>query len=165
MMWGTSGAFAVRIVRLWEIFSLVKRPKELAQGAKALKVGLCEFIENVRERGVAVFVNETAPDVVGNAPKRLARTGVNGGGKTSLFRLILGEERADSGEVYISKDKTIGVLTQDGAFKLPEGTDESLSPLEFMYLGVSEFIDTEERLEKMKYCKFEHKHTLHKETR
>jgi len=85
-----------------------------------------------------------------NDDDRLGIVGVNGSGKTSLFKLILGEERADSGEIYISKDKSIGVLTQDGAFKLPEGTDESLSPLEFMFLGFPELTSAEERLERMK---------------
>ncbi len=85
-----------------------------------------------------------------NDDDRLGIVGVNGCGKTSLFRVILGEERADSGEVFISKDKTIGVLTQDGAFKLPEGTDETLTPLEFMYLGFPEYTDAEARLEEMK---------------
>ena len=76
--------------------------------------------------------------------------GVNGCGKTSLFRLILGDELADSGEIFISKDKSVGVLTQDGAFRLPEGVSDSITPLELMYLAFPEFIEAEARLEEMK---------------
>lgn len=85
-----------------------------------------------------------------NDDDRLGIVGVNGSGKTSLFKLILGEEIADSGEIYISKNKTVGVLTQDGAFRLPEGTDESITPVELMYLAFPELLEAEERLEEMK---------------
>ncbi len=85
-----------------------------------------------------------------NDTDRLGIVGVNGCGKTSLFKLILGEETPDSGEIYISKDKTLGVLTQDGAFRLPEGTDESLTPIEFMYLAFPEHIEVEKKLDEMK---------------
>ena len=56
-----------------------------------------------------------------NEDDKLGIVGINGCGKSSLFRLIMGEEECDSGEIYISKDKTVGILRQDGAFTLPEG--------------------------------------------
>lgn len=84
-----------------------------------------------------------------NDNDRLGIVGVNGCGKTSLFRLILGEETPDSGEVFIAKGKTVGVLAQDSAFRLPEGTDESLTPKEFMYLAFPEFIKAEAQLDEM----------------
>ena len=95
MMWGMRGAFAVRIARPWGISPFVKRPKELAQGAKTLKVGLGKLVEKVRERGVAVLANETAPNVVGNAPKRLAGTGINGGGKAFITPHTTAQRRAE----------------------------------------------------------------------
>lgn len=85
-----------------------------------------------------------------NDDDRLGIVGVNGCGKTSLFRLILGEELPDEGDIYISKDKSVGVLTQDGAFRLPEGTDESLTALELMYHAFPEHLEAEARLEGMK---------------
>ncbi len=85
-----------------------------------------------------------------NDDDRLGIVGVNGCGKTSLFRLLLGEELPDSGEIFISKDKSIGVLTQDGAFRLPEGTDETLTATELMYHAFPEHLEAEVRLEEMK---------------
>ena len=38
--------------------------------------------------------------------------GVNGCGKSTLMSLILGELEPDEGNVYISKEKSVGVLTQ-----------------------------------------------------
>ena len=47
-----------------------------------------------------------------NDGDRLGIVGVNGAGKTTLFRAITGEYSREEGNVYISKDKTIGVLGQ-----------------------------------------------------
>ena len=41
-----------------------------------------------------------------------AIVGINGAGKTTLLRIIMGEYQADSGEVIIAKDRTIGYLAQ-----------------------------------------------------
>ena len=47
---------------------------------------------------------------------KLGIIGINGSGKSTLFRLITGETEPTDGEVYFSKGKTVGILTQDGAF-------------------------------------------------
>lgn len=47
-----------------------------------------------------------------NDGERLGIVGVNGAGKTSLFKIITGEY-TDCGDVYISKDKSIGILHQN----------------------------------------------------
>ena len=39
--------------------------------------------------------------------EKMAIVGINGSGKTTLLRIIMGEETADSGQVVISKDRTI----------------------------------------------------------
>lgn len=44
--------------------------------------------------------------------EKAAIVGINGAGKTTLLRIIMGEYQADSGEVVIAKDRTIGYLAQ-----------------------------------------------------
>ncbi len=46
---------------------------------------------------------------------KAAVVGINGAGKTTLLRIIMGELPADEGIVTISKDKTIGYLSQHEA--------------------------------------------------
>ncbi len=45
--------------------------------------------------------------------ERVGIVGRNGGGKTTLFRIIAGELKQDSGEVIISRGARVGYLTQD----------------------------------------------------
>ncbi len=44
--------------------------------------------------------------------EKAAIVGINGAGKTTLLRIIMGELEADSGEVILAKNKTIGYLPQ-----------------------------------------------------
>jgi len=44
--------------------------------------------------------------------QKIGVVGVNGAGKSTLFRIITGEEKADSGEMIISDDANIGYLKQ-----------------------------------------------------
>ena len=87
---------------------------------------------------------------------RLGVVGVNGSGKSTLLRLITGEIEPDSGTVYISKDKTVGILTQEGAFEVSEECGATV--LEQMYTAFPEHLATEKRLamleEKMKDADF-----------
>ncbi len=76
--------------------------------------------------------------------------GVNGCGKSTLLSLILGDRDADSGNVYISKQKTVGVLRQNDAFL---AVDEELgeagknaTALEVMYRTFEHLIKKEEKL-------------------
>lgn len=46
------------------------------------------------------------------ANEKAAIVGINGAGKSTLLKIIMREEQADSGEVILSKDKTIGYLAQ-----------------------------------------------------
>ncbi len=45
--------------------------------------------------------------------EKAAIIGINGAGKTTLLRVIMGELDADSGEVILAKNKTIGYLPQN----------------------------------------------------
>lgn len=44
--------------------------------------------------------------------EKLAIVGINGSGKTTLLKIIMGQETADLGQVVISKDTSIGYLSQ-----------------------------------------------------
>ena len=60
--------------------------------------------------------------------EKIAVVGVNGAGKTTLFKIISGEISADSGEVNLKKDSTIGYLRQNAVIE-GKGTvyEEALS--------------------------------------
>ncbi len=74
---------------------------------------------------------------------RLGIIGVNGCGKSTLFRLITGKEEPTAGEVYLSKGKSIGILTQDGAFVADE---PGQTVLERMYKAFPHLLLMEARL-------------------
>ncbi len=81
---------------------------------------------------------------------KLGIIGSNGSGKTSLFKLITGEYDATAGEVYISKGKTVGMLSQYGAFA-SDGEDDLLrddrdTALSHMLNAFPELLSAEKRL-------------------
>ncbi|MBQ7321413.1 MAG: ABC-F family ATP-binding cassette domain-containing protein [Clostridia bacterium] len=75
---------------------------------------------------------------------KLGIIGVNGSGKSSLFKLILGEYEPEEGNVYISKGKTVGVLTQEGAFTVSDLCGDTA--LEQMYTAFPELLNMEARI-------------------
>ena len=77
---------------------------------------------------------------------RLGIIGVNGCGKSTLFKLITGELTADSGNVYISKDKTVGILRQDDAFRDFSDFESEATALEVMYGSFPHLLRAEKRL-------------------
>src|SRR6266700_142191 len=48
-----------------------------------------------------------------NPSEKVGLVGPNGSGKTTVFRMIVGEEQADDGEVSVPKKLTIGYFRQD----------------------------------------------------
>ena len=77
---------------------------------------------------------------------RLGIIGVNGCGKSTLFKLITGELDATRGNVYISKGKTVGILRQDDAFLDFSEDDKASTALEVMYRAFPELLSAEARL-------------------
>ena len=80
---------------------------------------------------------------------RLGVIGVNGSGKSTLFKLILGELLADSGNVYISKEKSIGILKQDDAVDAFSADEQKMSAIEVMYNSFPHLLRMEKKLSEL----------------
>ena len=78
-----------------------------------------------------------------NDGDRVGIIGVNGAGKTSLFRVITGEYEKDSGGVYIQKGHTVGCLEQNPDLsRLPGET----TCLEYMYTAFPSLLSLERQI-------------------
>ena len=77
---------------------------------------------------------------------RLGVIGVNGSGKSTLFKILLGELDVERGGVYISKDKSVGILKQDDAMAAFSEDEQNMSVLEVMYNSFPHLLDMEARL-------------------
>ena len=76
---------------------------------------------------------------------KAALIGINGCGKTTLLRIIMGEMNADDGLVTFSKDKTVGYLPQNALLN-------STCTIYDELLSVRQpLIDLEERMREMEY--------------
>jgi len=91
--------------------------------------------------GTDVILNDVSFAV--NDGDRVGIIGVNGAGKTSLFRLITGEYTPDSGAVYIQKGHTVGVLEQNPTLTSLPG---EMSCLEYIYTAFPELLALEEEM-------------------
>ncbi len=80
-----------------------------------------------------------------NEGDKIGIVGVNGAGKTTLFRIITGEYTQSAGSIYVAKDKTVGILSQDNGF------DEDGTILGEMMLSKADLIKTEEELESLRF--------------
>ncbi len=87
------------------------------------------------------------------AKEKIAIVGINGCGKTTLLKVIMGEEPADSGQVIIAKDTSVGYLSQHQDISFDNTVfDEMMETKKFI-------IDIEKKLRQleldMKDCKGE----------
>ena len=80
-----------------------------------------------------------------NEGDRLGVVGVNGAGKTSLFRLLTGEYTPSAGEVFLAKERTLGVLRQDEAAN-PALFERTL--LDYVLSSYGELLALEAQIEK-----------------
>ena len=75
--------------------------------------------------------------------EKAALVGINGAGKSTLLKIIIGEMRADEGEVILSKGKTMGYLAQH------QDLTGHLSIYQEVLTVKQNLIDMEERLRQM----------------
>ena len=80
-----------------------------------------------------------------NDKDRVAIVGRNGAGKSTLLKIISGEIDFDNGERTVSKDTTIGYLSQEFIVR------EDLSIYEEMITCFNEIIELEKELERISY--------------
>ncbi len=80
-----------------------------------------------------------------NDGDRVGIIGVNGAGKTSLFKIITGEYSPDSGAVYVQKGHTLGVLRQNADLSSLPG---EMSCIEYMYTAYPALLKLEEEIAK-----------------
>ena len=78
-----------------------------------------------------------------NEGDRLGIIGSNGAGKTSLFRVLLGEYEADRGNVYLAAEKTVGYLSQNTALAAHSSED---TPLSYLYAAFADVLALEDRI-------------------
>ena len=81
-----------------------------------------------------------------NEGDKLGIIGVNGAGKSSLFKLFTGEYEPSCGNVFYSKDKTVGILSQNANL---DGEDTEQSILVFMYKAHPKILELENKIEQL----------------
>ncbi|HSK30286.1 MAG TPA: ABC-F family ATP-binding cassette domain-containing protein [Candidatus Limnocylindria bacterium] len=107
------------------------------------------IVIKINQLSKSYFARELFTDVTFqmNAGERLGLVGRNGHGKTTLFRLILGQEEPDSGEIIIPRNYRIGHLEQhlhftqptileEAALGLPEEDSHSIYKAEAILFGL-----------------------------
>lgn len=76
-----------------------------------------------------------------NTGERVSLIGPNGSGKTTIFKLIVGEEMPNSGQISTRKGATIGFLSQ-----IPPKYNDDLTVREIIMQGKSNLLEVEIRL-------------------
>ncbi len=78
-----------------------------------------------------------------NEGDRVGVIGVNGAGKTSLFRVIAGEEEPSAGGVFLARGKSLGLLAQNTAERALTGKETLLA---YLYAAFPELLSLEEEI-------------------
>ena len=79
-----------------------------------------------------------------NTGDRVSLIGPNGSGKTTIFKLIVGEEPLSSGQISIRKDATVGFLSQ-----IPPKYNDDLTVREIVIQGKAKLLEVESKLRKI----------------
>lgn len=100
---------------------------------------------SVNSLSLGIGIKEILTDISFSVEEgdRLGIVGVNGSGKSTLLRLLCGKLSPDSGEIYIAKDRTVGMMEQNDAFDAAVRDDTVLS---HMYGAVPELCRLEAKL-------------------
>jgi len=104
----------------------------LSVGALSFRVGTKEILEDIS------FAVEDGD--------RVGIVGVNGSGKSTLLGMITGKIEPSEGSVYITKDKSVGMMEQDDAFNVIKGDHFDDTVLSQMYAAFPELCRDEARL-------------------
>lgn len=75
---------------------------------------------------------------------RLGVVGVNGSGKSTLLKILSGEREPDEGDVFIGKNKSLGILHQDDAFNIINTAGDTV--IKQMYAAFPELLNAEKRI-------------------
>lgn len=128
--------------------SIAKSPKRQFTIIHCAKGSIKLIIISVNNISLSFGTNEILRDVsfALNETDKLGIIGVNGCGKSTLFRIILGEAEPDSGNIYISKQKSVGILRQNDAFADFTSEDGESTALDVMYGSFPELLAQEKEL-------------------
>ncbi len=100
------------------------------------KVSL-SFGSDVLLENIEFFINEG---------DKLGIVGVNGAGKSTLLKIMCGEMSSYSGNVYVSKGKTIGYLPQNADYSTDKTVIETVCDV------FSDLIELEKKLEQLNFA-------------
>jgi macrolide transport system ATP-binding/permease protein len=112
----------------------IPKPPEILRVSSHFQGKAIESREVLRIQGVSKSWGERrvldCVELTVTPDARIVLVGPNGAGKSTLLKLILGQERPDSGEIQIAPGARIGYLPQD-----PEGLDPAKTVLESYRYG------------------------------
>ncbi|MCQ2771438.1 MAG: ABC-F family ATP-binding cassette domain-containing protein [Clostridia bacterium] len=95
------------------------------------------------EYGTDVVLNNISFSI--NSGDRLGVIGVNGAGKSTLLKIIAGTHTQSSGDVFVSKGTTIGMLEQNAMLE----SDKTI--YDEMLVAFSDVVRVEEKLNELSY--------------